>query len=144
MTKCGKSISRYVRLHQYFRAMTVIVAAVLLGLPADAAEEEHAIDMVAPPAHANARDPFDIDLPKDCRLESRNGPDFDVFYILCNDTQYGGIYVGNAPDTTIQPSRLIKTGLEFPADIQVWTVPVADDQARADAIAASVRARKPK
>lgn len=125
-------------MRSYLQAAAVILTAVLIGLSGPAIADDRGKDL------SNGHDAFDIDLPKDCGLTDKNGPDFEVFYIACNGKTYGGIYTGNAANPDMPRSRLIKTGFGWPAEIQVWSLEVPDDQARADAIAASVKVRNTK
>jgi len=61
--------------------------------------------------------------------------------VTCKDVTYAGVYAGNAADRQMPRSRLLKTSLQWPSEIQVWSLVVPNDQARADLIAASVRLR---
>ncbi|QCE40028.1 hypothetical protein [Psychroserpens sp. NJDZ02] len=47
---------------------------------------------------------FYISLPKDYIIKPQQGPDFNIFYVVHNDTisttnYYGGLYIGNHPNT---------------------------------------------
>lgn len=103
--------------------------------------------LAAPPKRTieDGREAFEIALPADCKLAT-DGPriDFQVFYVTCEGKTYGGIYVGNAADRSMPRSRVIATEYGWPSEIQVWSLEVGADQSRADAIAASVRARRAK
>ena len=125
-------------MRSYLQAAAVILATMLIGLSGPAIAGDRGKDL------SDGHDAFDIDLPKDCALTDKNGPDFEVFYIACGGKPYGGIYVGNAANPDMPRSRLIKTDFGWPAEIQVWSLDVPDDQARADAIAASVKVRSAK
>ena len=87
----------------------------------------------------NPRDAFALDLPSGCVVVPRNMKiDFEVFDVVCHGVQYVGIYAGNFPSKDIQ-GRIISTPYDWPAKLHVWADEVPDDQAAADAIAASVR-----
>lgn len=63
--------------------------------------------------------------------------DFQVFTVVCGERPYAGVYTGNNPDHRDR-ERTIKTGYAWPMYVQVWPLPVPDDQTRADQIANSV------
>lgn len=90
-----------------------------------------------------ARAAFTVDLPDGCEL--RDGAlraEFAVFYVYCDGQLYGGVYAGNAADREVPRSRLMLTEHRWPAEVQAWAADVPGDQAKADAIAASVRVRR--
>jgi len=118
---------------------TALSRVVGIACAASAWMAAQAVDAATPRPDADA--PFAIDLPQGCQIDKRPGPDFFVYYVACHGTTYAGVYVGNFADRSVPRSRLIKTGRQFPAEIQVWSVAVPNDQARADAIAASVKLR---
>lgn len=90
----------------------------------------------------NGRDAFEINVPSSCQLTT-NGLqiDFEVYRVTCGTTDYVGVYVGNFPDESVPRSRLLRTRYTWPAQVQVWSLSVPGDQARADVIASSVRIR---
>jgi hypothetical protein len=103
--------------------------------------------VAAPPVLdvGRARAAFSVDLPDGCVLdEGAVRPAFVVFYITCADRLYAGIYVGNAANVEVPRSRVMVTETRWPAQVQAWSADVPEDQVRADAIAASVRARRVK
>lgn len=92
-----------------------------------------------------ARAAFTVDVPEGCTLE--NGPTqatFAIFYVRCEGRVYAGVYAGNEADPNVPHSRLMLTENRWPAQVQAWSLDVPGDQARADAIAASVRVRRVK
>ena len=107
-----------------------------------------AVSGVAPAAQlAHGRDAFVVDVPPGCVERGTRDDlniDYQVFYFSCRGKTYAGVYVGNAARSDIPRSRVIRTGLEWPAQVQVWSKVVPDDQQKADKIAASVRLRQPK
>jgi len=92
-------------------------------------------------APIDPRKVFDIDLPHGCVLTSEPGPDFQVFFAECKGENYAGVYLGDTPDMSIPHSRILKTGLDYPEQMQVWSTNVPANQELADKIAASVRLR---
>ncbi|MFZ5718790.1 MAG: hypothetical protein ACOY5Y_04905 [Pseudomonadota bacterium] len=97
----------------------------------------------APMDAERARAAFTVDLPTGCEL--RDGAlraEFAVFYVYCGGQFYAGIYAGNAADREVPRSRLMLTEHRWPAEVQAWAAEVPGDQAKADAIAASVRVRR--
>lgn len=89
----------------------------------------------------SGRDAFWVDLPTDCRMEAQSPQeDFELFTAACAGRAYARIYVGSHPNPDIR-GRTLKTGHSWPSYVQVWTLPVPGDQARAEQIAASVRLR---
>ena len=101
----------------------------------------------APPVFdaGRARASFTIDLPEDCVLEEGEvRATFAVFNVTCDGRVYAGIYTGTEANREIPRSRIMITETRWPTEIQTWAEDVPDDQARADAIAASVRARRVK
>lgn len=90
----------------------------------------------------NARAAFDVDLPDDCQMTTRGlMVDYQVFNVTCGKRDYAGVYVGNFGDATVPRSRTLSTQFGWPTQVQVWSNAVPGDQARADAIAASVSLR---
>ncbi|PLR25091.1 hypothetical protein SGCZBJ_12715 [Caulobacter zeae] len=90
----------------------------------------------------DGRAAFDIDLPDDCRMTTKGFMvDYQVFKVTCGKGDYAGVYVGNFGDETVPRSRTLRTQFGWPTQVQVWSNIVPGDQARADAIAASVRLR---
>lgn len=103
--------------------------------------------MAAPPVFdpGRARASFSIDLPEDCRLEQGQvRPTYTVFNVTCSGRVYAGIYTGTEANPDIPRSRIMITETRWPTEIQAWAADVPDDQDRADAIAASVRAKRMK
>jgi hypothetical protein len=101
----------------------------------------------APPVFdlGRARASFTLDLPDDCVLEEGQiRASFAIFQVTCGGRVYAGIYAGNAADPEMPRSRTILTETRWPSEVQAWAVDVPGDQARADAIVASVRARRVK
>ena len=101
----------------------------------------------APPVFdvGRARAAFTVDLPDGCALEDGQvRASFAIFYVNCEGRVYAGIYAGNAADREMPRSRVIITESRWPSEVQAWAVDVPDAQARADAIVASVRARRVK
>jgi len=91
----------------------------------------------------SGRDAFVIELPSDCRLETRSPvEDFEIFTAICSQQAYARVYVGNFPDRGVR-GRTLRTGYAWPSYVQAWSLPVPGDQARADQIARSVRLRRP-
>ena len=114
-----------------------LVAVALSAMAGNAAMAQPPIDM------ERARAAFTVDLPDGCEL--RDGAlraEFAVFYVYCDGTFYAGIYAGNAADREVPRSRLMLTEHRWPAEVQAWAAEVRGDQAKADAIAASVRVRR--
>jgi hypothetical protein len=92
-----------------------------------------------------ARASFTVDLPEDCVVrEGRAGANFAIFEVTCGGRVYAGVYAGNAANPEIPRSRIMVTETRWPTEVQAWAADVPDDQARADAIAASVRAKRVK
>lgn len=90
----------------------------------------------------SGRDAFEIDLPSSCRLTTKGLEiDFEIYRVTCGTTEYVGLYVGNFADDGVPRSRILHTQYAWPAQVQVWSVNVPGDQARADLIASSVRIR---
>ena len=120
------------------RALGLAVATTTLGaLPAGAAAP--AMDI------GRARAAFTVDLPEGCVLaEGDVRASFATFYVTCEGRVYAGIYAGNDADLSVPRSRLMLTENRWPGQVQAWSVVVPGDQARADAIAASVRVRRVK
>jgi hypothetical protein len=109
-----------------------------VGLAAEAAAQ--AMPLVEA---SSARAAFRIDLPDGCVLEEGVlQAAYATFQVSCGGRIYAGIYAGNAADPTVPRSRLIETDDKWPKQVQVWSEVVPDDQARADAIAASVKVRR--
>lgn len=101
----------------------------------------------APPVFdvGRARAAFTVDLPEGCKLEDGQvRASFAIFYVACEGRVVAGIYTGNAADRSMPRSRLMITETRWPSEVQVWAVDAAEDQARADAIVASVRVRRVK
>lgn len=101
----------------------------------------------APPVFdlGRARAAFTVDLPEGCRLEDGQiRASFAIFYVSCEGKVYAGIYAGNAADREMPRSRVMITDSRWPSEVQAWAAEVDGDQARADAIAASVRVRRVK
>ena len=95
------------------------------------------------PALQDGRQAFDVDLPSDCTMTGGDPRmDFEVFLITCGAVDYAGVYVGNAANESMPRSRLLAAPYQWPSQVQVWSLQVSADQARADRIAASVRLRK--
>ena len=94
---------------------------------------------------SSARAAFRIDLPEGCVLQDgAQQTTYATFYVACDGQVYAGIYAGDAPDPTVPRSRLIETDDKWPRNVEVWSEGVPGDQARADAIAASVKVRRMK
>jgi len=101
----------------------------------------------APPVFdlGRARAAFMVDLPEGCSLEDGQvRASFAIFYVSCDGKVYAGIYAGNAADREMPRSRVMITESRWPSEVQAWAADVPGDQARADAIAASVRVRRVK
>ena len=101
----------------------------------------------APPVFdlGRARAAFTVDLPDGCALEDGQvRASFAIFYVSCEGRVYAGIYAGNAADREMPRSRVMITANRWPSEVQAWAAEVPGDQARADAIAASVRVRRVK
>ena len=101
----------------------------------------------APPVFdlGRARAAFTVDLPEGCVLdEGAVRASFAIFYVSCEGRVYAGIYAGNAADRGVPRSRTMITDTRWPSEVQAWAADVPGDQARADAIAASVRVRRVK
>jgi hypothetical protein len=101
----------------------------------------------APPVFdlGRARAAFTVDLPEGCMLEDGAvRASFAIFYVSCEGRVYAGIYAGNAADRAVPRSRTMVTDTRWPSEVQAWAADVPGDQARADAIAASVRVRRVK
>ena len=101
----------------------------------------------APPVFdlGRARAAFTVDLPDGCVLEDGAvRASFAIFYVSCEGRVYAGIYAGNAADREMPRSRTMITDTRWPSEVQAWAADVPGDQARADAIAASVRVRRVK
>lgn len=101
----------------------------------------------APPVFdvGRARAAFSVDLPEGCVLEDGQvRASFAIFYVACEGKVVAGIYTGNAADRSMPRSRVMITETRWPSEVQAWAVESGDDQARADAIAASVRVRRVK
>ncbi|HEY0646761.1 hypothetical protein [Phenylobacterium sp.] len=101
----------------------------------------------APPVFdlGRARAAFTVDLPEGCVLEDGAvRASFAIFYVSCEGRVYAGIYAGNAADRAVPRSRIMVTDTRWPSEVQAWAADVPGDQARADAIAASVRVRRVK
>lgn len=115
-------------------ALAAVALSAMAGVPA----------MAQPAMDADrARAAFTVDLPGGCEL--RDGAlraDFAVFYVYCDGQFYAGIYAGNAADREVPRSRLMLTEHRWPAEVQAWAATIPADQAKADAIAASVRVRR--
>jgi hypothetical protein len=117
-----------------FKVIASVSAILTLGVSAALAAPNHQLD--------RAQDAFDLDLPSGCKIAGNPSKlDFELFIVTCGGVPYAGIYAGNAPQTDIPRSRLLRTGYEWPALIQVWSLKVTHDQGRANKIAASVRLR---
>jgi hypothetical protein len=103
--------------------------------------------VAAPPVYdvGRARASFSIELPDGCALEeSQVRATYAVFNITCEGRVYGGVYAGADANPEIPRSRIMITETRWPTEIQAWSVDVPDDQDRADAIVASVRAKRVK
>lgn len=101
----------------------------------------------APPVFdvGRARAAFTVDLPEGCKLEDGQvRASFAIFYVACDGKVMAGIYAGNAADRQMPRSRVMITETRWPSEVQAWAANVGEDQARADAIAASVRVRRVK
>jgi hypothetical protein len=101
----------------------------------------------APPVFdlGRARASFTVDLPEGCALEDGQvRASFAIFYVSCEGRVYAGIYAGNAADRAMPRSRIMITESRWPSEVQAWAADMPGDQARADAIAASVRVRRVK
>lgn len=101
----------------------------------------------APPVFdvGRARASFSIDLPDGCVLqEGAVRGTYAVFNVSCEGRIYAGIYAGTEANPEIPRSRIMITETRWPTEIQAWAADVPDDQDRADAIAASVRAKRVK
>lgn len=101
----------------------------------------------APPVFdlGRARAAFTVDLPDGCSLEDGAiRASFAIFYVTCDGKVMAGIYAGNAADREMPRSRLMITETRWPSEVQAWAAEAPGDQARADAIAASVRVRRVK
>lgn len=101
----------------------------------------------APPVFdvGRARAAFTVDLPPGCVLEDGQiRASFAIFYVACEGKVVAGIYTGNAADRSVPRSRIMITETRWPSEVQAWAVDADEDQARADAIAASVRVRRVK
>jgi len=91
------------------------------------------------PSLKSGREAFAIDLPAECRMEARSAhEDFQVFNVVCGERPYAGVYTGNHPDPSVR-DRTLKTEYAWPLYVQAWSLSVPGDQARADAIANSVK-----
>lgn len=103
--------------------------------------------VAAPPVFdvGRARASFSVELPDDCVLEEGQVRGaYAVFNVTCDGRVYAGIYTGTEANPKIPRSRIMVTETRWPTEIQAWAAEVPGDQARADAIAASVRARRVK
>jgi len=103
--------------------------------------------VAAPPVFdvGRARASFSIDLPDGCALEEGQvRATYVVFNVTCDGRVYAGIYTGAEANPEIPRSRIMITETRWPTEIQAWSADVPDDQERADAIAASVRAKRVK
>jgi hypothetical protein len=112
--------------------------------------------------------PFLLDLPPGFVVKARpRGPDFDVYDVLKGDVGYVGVYVGNyanfpmntaakvidgprpniriaespRPGGGVRREYQIRTRSDWPSMLHIWPQDVPGDQALADRIAASVRAK---
>lgn len=126
------------------RALTVTtLSAILLVAACSPRPESSAAVLKLPkPALEDGRAAFDIDLPSDCEMTSAGLKlDFQTFSVSCGGIQYAGLYVGNFADRSVPRSRLLPAPYTWPSEVQVWSLEVPKDQARADKIADSVRVR---
>lgn len=119
-------------------------------------------------ARAPQEPPFILDLPPGFSVKARpRGVDFDVYDVMKGDVGYASIYVGNyanfpmnsaakivdgpksnvriaetpRPGGGVRREYQIRTRADWPSMLHVWSQDVPGDQALADRIAASVRAK---
>ena len=132
------------RLHSMSTRLTIALA-IWIGIGIGTSAAPTKADPIAGRGLTDGRDAFDIEIPSKCTMATKGRRiDFEVFYVTCGSVDYAGVYVGNFADRTVARSRLLKTGFDWPAEVQVWSDIVPADQTRADAIAASVRVRNTK
>ena len=122
--------------------VTTVVAILLVAACSAQPQSGAAVPKLPKAALEDGRAAFEIDLPSDCEMTSA-GPklDFQTFRVSCGGIQYAGLYVGNFADRSVPRSRLLPAPYAWPSEVQVWSLKVPKDQARADRIADSVRVR---
>ena len=123
--------------------LAALVAVLLAGTACSPRPAAKASAIELPKAALeNGRAAFDIDIPPDCELTTDGIKlDFQTFRVSCGGVQYAGLYAGNFADRSVPRSRLLPAPYSWPSEVQVWSLEVPRDQARADKIAASVRIR---
>lgn len=115
--------------------LSTVIATVTAAVVAERSPFDH--------MRLGARGLFVVSLPRGCAIDDGGvKEDFQVFYVNCGGVDYAGIYAGNAPNPDVPRSRVLATGAEWPTHLQVWSDQVLGDQAKADAIAASVALRR--